>query len=123
MSTREVVAVVPVVEEAVQVGKRTVSRSAVQVSKIVTEREETIDATSLEEEVFIERVERNVWLDAPVQPRYEGDAYVVPVMEEVTVVEKRLVLREELYIRKREVRKPATRKVWLRSEEVVVERK
>lgn len=123
MSTRETLVTIPVVEEAVRVGTRAVSRSAVHVSKIIREEETEIDASSIEDEVVIERVERNVWLDAPVQPRHEGDAYVVPVMEEVTVVEKRLVLREELYIRKRKVRRPAKRNVRLRREEVRIERK
>lgn len=123
MSTRETLITIPVVEETARVGKRAVSRSAVEVSKRVTEREETVDTSSVDEEVVIERVPRNVWLDAPLAARREGDAIVVPVMEEVTVVEKRLVLREELYIRTRRVRRPSARSVRLRQEEVRVVRK
>lgn len=33
--------------------------------------------------------------------RTEGDVTIVPVLEEVLVVEKRLVLKEELHIRRR----------------------
>lgn len=32
-------------------------------------------------------------VDAPVPVRYEDDTMIVPIMEEVLVVEKRLVLR------------------------------
>lgn len=113
--------VIPVVEETARVTTRAVDRGSVRVSKIVTETEEVVDTSTVEDEIDIERVARDVWLKKPAKPRREGDTLIVPVMEEVTVVEKRILLREELYIRKRQVRKPATQKVTLRKEEVRVE--
>jgi len=47
---------------------------------------------------------------------------IVSIMEEVLVIEKRLVLKEELYIRKRRVETHRPQQVILRSEEVCVER-
>jgi uncharacterized protein (TIGR02271 family) len=67
--------------------------------------------------VLINRV-----VDASVPVRYEDDTMIVPIMEEVLVVEKRLVLKEELYIRKRRVETHRPQQVMLRSEEVRVER-
>ena len=113
--------VIPVVEEIAHVKKRTVDRGSVRISKVVSEREETIDTSTLEDEIEIEHVARNTWLKKPAKPRREGDVLIVPVMEEITVVEKRIILREELYIRRKQVRKPATEKVRLRREEVRVE--
>jgi len=54
--------------------------------------------------------------------RHEGDVMIVPVLEEVLVVEKRLMLREELRItrRKDEAREP--QRVTLRTEQVEVTR-
>ena len=54
--------------------------------------------------------------------RHDGDTMIVPVYEEVLVVRKRLMLKEELHItrRKREVSRPQT--VSVRREEVEVER-
>lgn len=53
-------------------------------------------------ETVIERMAVNRMLEkgepAP-QPRYEGDTYVVPVIEEVAVTEIRLLVKEELHIR------------------------
>ena len=47
---------------------------------------------------------------------------IVPLLEEVLVVEKRLMLKEELRITKRRVEDYQSQKVTLRSEEAVVER-
>jgi stress response protein YsnF len=119
MKKKEVV--IPVVEETAHVTRRTVDRGSVRVSEVVTEREETIDTSTTEDEIEIEHVARNTWLKKPAKPRREGDTLIVPVMEEITVVEKRIMLREELYIRTKKVRKPASEKVRLRREEVRVE--
>ena len=113
---------IPVVEETARVTKRAVSRGRVRVEKVVTEREEVIDTSSFEDEIEIERVARDVVLKKPAKPRREGDTLIVPVMEEITVVEKRLVLKEELYIRRKKVKVPRSERVRLRREEVRVDR-
>jgi stress response protein YsnF len=112
--------VIPVVRETARVVKRAVDRGSVQVSKIVTEHEELVDTSTVEDEIEIEHVARDQWLDKPAEPRREGDTLIIPIMEEVTVIEKRILLREELHIRTRKVKKPATEKVKLRKEEVRV---
>lgn len=40
-------------------------------------------------------------LDEPVSERHEGDVLILPVIEEVLVVEKKYLLKEEIHIRKR----------------------
>ena len=47
---------------------------------------------------------------------------IVPVVEERLVVQKRLVLVEELHVRRRAVERAHQERVVLRSEEAVVER-
>jgi stress response protein YsnF len=56
------------------------------------------------------------------EPHYDGDTLVLPILEEVLVVEKRLILREEVRITpvREEVRDPQTHTV--RREHVDVER-
>jgi hypothetical protein len=49
----------------------------------------------------IKRVPMKRLLDKPAEPRQEGDTLIVPLMEEVLVLEKRLLLREELHITRR----------------------
>ena len=49
----------------------------------------------------IERVKVDRLVTEPVSQRQEGDTLILPVMEEVLVVEKRMMLREEIRITRR----------------------
>ncbi len=93
-----VVAVIPVVLEELQVGKRQVETGRVRIHKRVETREEQVDVPLLREQVQVERVAVERYLDKPVKPHYQGETLVIPVMEEVLVVEKRLLLREEIRV-------------------------
>lgn len=53
------------------------------------------------EDVEIERVPFENVVDAVPQVRVEGDVTIVPILEERLVVQKRLVLVEEIQIRRR----------------------
>jgi len=73
--------------------------------------------------VAIEHVPINkIWEGPAPAPRYEEGVLIVPLVEEVLVVEKRLILKEELHISRvqRTVHEPQT--VVLRSESVRAER-
>ncbi len=71
-------------------------------------RDVLFDEPLFSEEVSVERVPVNRIIDGPAQTRQEGDTTVIPVVEEVITIQKRLFLREEVRItRKRtEVREP-----------------
>jgi stress response protein YsnF len=113
-------AVIPVVEEKISVSKRERETGRVVVHVTPHLRDETIDVALAEEHVEIERVPRNEFVSGPVAVRQEGDVTVVPVLEEVLVVEKRLMLREEIRLtRRREVRRHVEQ-VTLRTEEARV---
>jgi len=114
--------VIPVVAEELVVGKRTVETSKVRIHKTVREHEEVVDEPLLRDEVEVERVPVNQFVERPVDARYEGDTLIVPVFEEVLVVEKRLVLREELHITRRRTEHHEPQQVTLRHEEVNIER-
>lgn len=114
--------VIPVVAEELQVGRRTVETGRVRVRKLVQEHVEQVDEPLLREEVQVERVAINQLIDQAPAVRDEGDVLIVPVVEEVLVVEKRLMLREELRISKRRISTNESQEVVLRREEVVVER-
>jgi uncharacterized protein (TIGR02271 family) len=114
--------VVPVLEEELDVQRRRLETGRVRVSKLVREREELVDEPLLQESVDVERVAINQVIDQPVPVRTEGDTIIVPVLEEVLVVEKRLMLKEELRITRRKTTVSQPQPVTLRSEEVSVER-
>jgi stress response protein YsnF len=113
--------VIPIVEEQAQLHKRVVTNK-VRVTKTAHVKQAVADEPLRRETVDVERVAVNRVIDAPVEIRHEGDTVIVPVMEEVLVVEKRLVLREEVRLttRRTEHRQPQT--VDLRYEQVSVER-
>ncbi|MDT5269637.1 MAG: hypothetical protein QOH49_1823 [Acidobacteriota bacterium] len=118
----EIAAVVPVMEEELRVGKRVVEPGRVRVTKTVHEREEVVDELLMREEYDVERVPIDAFVDGPVGPRHEGETLIVPVLEEVLVVEKRLVVREELRITRKRIEERKPQRVKLLSEEVSVER-
>ncbi len=113
--------VIPVAREELQVRKRQESTGGVRVSKQVHAREEQVDAGGYHDEVEVERVTVNRPLDEPLRPYSEGDTLVIPLMEEVLVVEKRLVLREEVRITRRRTPTGGPVTVTLRSEEATIE--
>ena len=114
--------VIPVVEEELRVGKQSVERGRVRITKTISEREEIIDEPLQMEEPVVERVPINRHVEVAPPVRYEGDVMIVPLVEEVIVVERRLMLREELRISKRRVETHQPQRVVLRREEAIVER-
>lgn len=113
---------VPVAEERMVLRKRRVETGRVRIVKRVASHEEEIDEPLVQETVHVERVPVNRAIDQPVPVRYEGDTMIVPVFEETLVVEKRLVLKEELRITRRRGEFHRPRRATLRREEVSVER-
>jgi uncharacterized protein (TIGR02271 family) len=114
--------VVPIVQEELHVEKQKVETGRVRLTKTVQEREVMVTEPSMQEDIQIERVPVNRWLSEPASVRYEGDIMIIPVMEEVPVVEKRLRLKEELRVTKRQITTQRSEPVRLRTEEVHVER-
>ena len=119
-------AVLPLVEEALRVGKRRVETGRVRVS-VSTETEERLLRETLRgERAEVERVAVGRELaegePAPVARREEDGTVVVPVLEEVLVVERRLVLREEIRLRLVPVEEAVEQPVTLRRQRAVVER-
>lgn len=115
----------PVMEEELQVGKRTVDTGrGVRIHKTVSEQDKVLDQPLMREQLVVEHVPvgRVVEESNPPKTRYEGDTLVVPVLEEVLVVQKQLLLKEEVHItrQRHHETKPHTER--LRSEQVTVER-
>ena len=116
------VAAIPLVEERLSVAKRQVESGRVRVHVRVEEREEIVNEQLLREELQIERVPRNERLTEVPHVRLEGNTTIVPVVEEVLVVEKRLVVREELHVRRTRESDVFEERVPVRRQDVIVER-
>jgi uncharacterized protein (TIGR02271 family) len=113
---------IPLASEEVELSKRAVQQAVVRIQTKVREEERIIETRLLKDEVTVERVEMNRPIESPMEPRYEGEVLVIPVIEEVLVVSKQLVLKEELRITQRSVARPHAQAVLLRHEEAMVER-
>jgi uncharacterized protein (TIGR02271 family) len=115
--------VIPVVHEQVRVGRRETETGRVRLTKRVHEREEVVDKPVVREEVQVERVAVNREVkEGTVKSYYDGDTLVIPVVKEVLVVQKRLVVEEEVRVTKKRISERHPQRVTLRSEEVDVER-
>jgi uncharacterized protein (TIGR02271 family) len=112
--------VVPVIEEQAIISKQVVQTGKVRISKRVSQHEELIDEPLLREEVTIERVPINQYVEQTPQVRHEGDVMIIPVVQEQIVMQKRLVLVEELRVRKQIVETHQPQSVSLRKETVDV---
>jgi uncharacterized protein (TIGR02271 family) len=115
-------AVIPVVEERPKVGRRIRETQTVRVSKKTHERQETVDEPTIHERVEVERVAVNRPVDEVEDNRYEGETLIIPVYREELVLQKRLVLKEEIRITKRREEEHHPQQITLREQEVEIER-
>jgi stress response protein YsnF len=116
-------ATLQVVEERAVVRKRKRTTGRVRVRTIIHRDEAVIDQPLGTEQVAVERVLLDRWVETPIPVRQEGDTTIVTLHEEVVVVEKRLKATEEVRLTaKRSTRSAAPERVTLRREEAVVER-
>lgn len=114
--------VVPLFEEEVNVAKRVVETSRVQVSRITHSHQHMVDELLRQEKVEVERIPIDRPVDAMPSIRQEGDVTIVPVVEEVLKIERRLVLREEVHIRRIQQTERFQKEVTLRKQEALVSR-
>jgi uncharacterized protein (TIGR02271 family) len=115
----------PVYEEQLRVGTRRVETGrGVRVSKTVGEQPYEFEQTLMHERVEVRRipVDEVVASGAAPASRYEGTTLIVPVVEEVLVVEKRWRIREEIRITTVAGATSHRASGVLRSEQVSVER-
>jgi stress response protein YsnF len=114
--------IVPVVEESAIIGKRQVVTGHVRVRTVTDTVEELAHASVQREDIEVTRVPIDRVVETAPEIRTEGDVTIVPVLEEVLVVEKRLVLKEELHIRRRVETEAVEVPMTLRKQRAVVER-
>jgi uncharacterized protein (TIGR02271 family) len=112
---------VPVLEETVRIDKTARDSDRLWIKTSVEERTEFVDLELLTGEALIERVPVNRIVETAPMVREEGDIIIVPLLEEIVVVEKKLVLREEIHIRRHETVKHVREPIRLRSEQVSLE--
>ena len=117
--------VIPLAEETIAISKRQVEVGQVRVS-LTTDVEQMVARETLRgRRVEVERVAVGRTLaegETPPQTREEGDTLIIPVVEEMAVVVKRLVLREEVRLRFVHTEAPFEQEVAVRRQQATVER-
>jgi stress response protein YsnF len=117
---------VPITEEVLSIEKRVVDTGrGVRVQKTVQTLPVVIDETLASEEINVQHVliDRTLEKDELMPgTRYDGDILIVPVFEEIVVVERRIRLKEELHITRIRREEPFVETVMLKSEQVSIER-
>lgn len=116
--------VIPVIQEELHVGKRMIDTGrGIRVHRKIVERTEVVDEPLRQDALEITRVPvgREVDPDDLPEPHQEGDTFIVPVLEEILVIQRQWRLKEELHITKRKHEVHAPQTVILKSQEVSVE--
>jgi uncharacterized protein (TIGR02271 family) len=113
--------IVPVVAEDLQVGARSVPKGGIRVHKKLEEHVETVDMPLMVEHLDVKRVV--IGKDIPSAPavRREGETLIIPIVEEVLVVEKRLRLKEEIHVTRRRVTERHEERVTVNRERAEIE--
>ena len=114
--------VLPVVREELKVGKREIETGKVTVQIVPHTERKLIEQPLEAETVDVERVPVNRIVERAEPPREEGDVTVVPVYQEVLVIEKKLMLKEEVRIARRKRTLQGRHEAELRCEEVHITR-
>jgi uncharacterized protein (TIGR02271 family) len=109
-------------EEELWVGREQVETGRVRIKVRTHEREEVVEVPLTREHLEVERVPIDREIEAIPPRRQEGDTTIVPVVEEVVVVQRKLVLKEELHLRLVRTTEQHRESVTLRRQEAVVER-
>ncbi len=114
--------IIPVVEEKVVIAKEEKITGRVRIEKHVYEETAVVEEPVTHEQVDVERVPVNRPVESASGIRQEGDTTIIPVYEEVLVVKKQLVLKEEIRVTRRSTTHRDQQEITLRGEEVIVER-
>ena len=108
-------------EQAV-VSKRKKLTGGVRVRTVTRQHEEVVDTPLGTEQVAVERIELDRWVEEPIPVRQEGDTTIITLHEEVVVVEKRLKAIEEVRLTRQRTTRRLPERITLRREEALVER-
>jgi uncharacterized protein (TIGR02271 family) len=114
--------VLPLLAEEVSVAKERVVTGQVKVGTITREREQLVEELLEQEHIEVERTAIGKQVDKAPPVRQEGDTLVIPVLEEIVVVERRLLLKEEVRIHRTREKQPYQERVVLRKQEAVITR-
>ena len=114
--------VVPIYQEQASITKRHIVTGRVKVSRVTHQSEKLLTETLAQQKVTVDRIPIGKLIKAVPKIREEGDVIIIPIVEEIPVVEHRLVLIEEVWVRRVRSKENHQERVILRCQEAVVTR-
>jgi len=111
----------PIVEERLVPATRPVDLGELRLHKRGGEAQEHVRQPVTRDDVEVYRVSVNRPIEAPVAQRVENDWLIIPIMKEVLVVRKQLVLEAEVRIRRRKVTEEQEVAATVRRERIEIE--
>ncbi|RFA29927.1 hypothetical protein CAI21_08865 [Alkalilimnicola ehrlichii] len=114
--------VIPVVREELDIQKRERETDRVLVTKQHEETLQHVEEPLFRENVEVTRIPKNELIQERLAVRTEGDTTIIPVIEEEIVLEKRLVLREEVHVTRTRNTSSYVDDIPIKTEKVTVER-
>jgi uncharacterized protein (TIGR02271 family) len=93
-------------EEVLEPILQPVDRGVIRVQRRVETVPSEVIADVGHDEVTVERIEIGEPVETAPEPRQEGDTWIIPVIEEQLVLQKRLIVKEEIRLTRRRVTEP-----------------
>ena len=114
--------IIPLHSEQIDVAVGRVVIGEVQVSTVTHLRDIAIDEALISQHANIERIAIGHVVETAPDVREEDGVLIIPILEEIVVVERRLVLKEEVRIRRSTSTHQHQETVTVREQEAVVTR-
>lgn len=116
--------IIPVIEEHAVIRKEIVETGKVRIKKRVTEETAVVPLPIVNESYHIEHVPMasKIFDTPPPALRYEGDKMIVTVLREITVVQKKYEVIEEIHLTRRLTETPLVQEITLLKEHVDIVR-
>lgn len=114
--------VIPLHVEDVLVAKQRIATGRLTISTVTRQSEVLVDEPLKQERIEVDRTVVNRPIDQMPPVREEGDTLIVPVVEEVLVVERRLILKEEVRLRRIQQTGRHHENLMVRKQEVTITR-
>ncbi len=108
--------------EEANVSRRTIETGRVRVATVTHTRDHLVDELLARTSVEVERIPVGRPIDAIPPVQDDADHTIIPIVEETVVVERKLVLKEELHIRRKKTTERYQETVKLRHQTAEVTR-
>ena len=114
--------IVPLLAEELAITKRRVETATVRVTRTSVTTDRLVDEELWRTSVVVERLPSGRIVEAVPPVREEGDTIIIPVVEEILVVTRQLVLKEEIRIKRVKTTSRHVETVTLREQQATIER-